>query len=160
MELFLEEHQAILEDLVRSGVEFLITGGYAVIYYGYVRTTGDLDIWLKPDEKNKMQLLQALGSRGISRESLKKIDELDFKDAAAFHLGRPPVRIDFFTQVTGLAFENAFAHAEILNLASFSVRILRFDDLLTNKMLTTRLKDKADVEELQKIRAMRGNVNP
>ena len=32
------------------GVEYLLVGGYAVIHYGYVRsTTGDMDIFISTD---------------------------------------------------------------------------------------------------------------
>ena len=30
----------------QNKVEFIIAGGYAVIFHGYGRTTGDLDIWV------------------------------------------------------------------------------------------------------------------
>ena len=30
-------------------VEYLLIGGYAVGYYGFVRATGDMDIWVKID---------------------------------------------------------------------------------------------------------------
>jgi len=38
-------------------VEYLLVGGYAVILHGYVRTTGVLDIWIRPVVENfhKMQ---------------------------------------------------------------------------------------------------------
>lgn len=33
--------------LLRShGVKYLLIGGYAVIYHGYPRATGDMDIWI------------------------------------------------------------------------------------------------------------------
>jgi len=53
MNIFLESHSNLLEKLIKANVEFLIIGGYAVNYYGYNRTTGDLDIWIKPDNFNK-----------------------------------------------------------------------------------------------------------
>ena len=38
----------------------MLIGGYAVIYYGYERTTGDMDIWLEPSNENKDKLIDAL----------------------------------------------------------------------------------------------------
>lgn len=29
-------------------VEYILVGGYAVIYHGYNRTTGELDVWVNP----------------------------------------------------------------------------------------------------------------
>ena len=35
-----------LQILNSHEVEYLLIGGYAVGYYGYIRTTGDMDVWL------------------------------------------------------------------------------------------------------------------
>ena len=37
--IFVEEHQQILLALIKHKVNFIIIGGYAVIYYGYDRNT-------------------------------------------------------------------------------------------------------------------------
>lgn len=33
-------------------VEYLVIGGQAVIFYGYVRNTKDLDVWINPTPEN------------------------------------------------------------------------------------------------------------
>jgi hypothetical protein len=38
--------------LNEKNVEYLLVGGYAVIYYGYPRTTGDIDIWIAQTTQN------------------------------------------------------------------------------------------------------------
>ena len=58
MSIFFEEHQRILALLIKHQVEFLLIGGYAVIFHGYSRTTGDMDIWLAPNNKNKQRLIR------------------------------------------------------------------------------------------------------
>jgi hypothetical protein len=50
----------ILNEFNAWGVEYIIVGGYAVIFHGYGRTTGDLDIWVKPMKENKPKLLAAI----------------------------------------------------------------------------------------------------
>lgn len=44
MNIFVEEHQELIRLLSKFEVDFLLIGGYAVIYYGYRRNTGDLDL--------------------------------------------------------------------------------------------------------------------
>ena len=61
-------HEKIIGLLLESDVSFLVIGGYAVNYYGYVRPTGDIDIWLKPDEETKSAFLVMLEKAGISNE--------------------------------------------------------------------------------------------
>jgi hypothetical protein len=60
MNVFVEEHQKLVADMLSAGIEFILIGGYAVNFHGYNRTTGDLDVWLKPDEENKIKILQLL----------------------------------------------------------------------------------------------------
>jgi len=43
-----------LSVLIKYDVEFMLIGGYAVILNGYERTTTDMDIWLNPDNENKI----------------------------------------------------------------------------------------------------------
>ena len=51
--IFLPEHVEILKAFNQNQVDYLLVIGYAVIYHGYERTTGDMDIWLKPTNENK-----------------------------------------------------------------------------------------------------------
>jgi hypothetical protein len=45
-----------------AGVDFMVVGGYAVNFHGYVRATSDLDIWINPVESNKIKITKALDS--------------------------------------------------------------------------------------------------
>src|SRR5579862_7228503 len=40
------DFKEFLQLLNSNGVEYLLIGGYAVGYYGYVRATADMDIWV------------------------------------------------------------------------------------------------------------------
>lgn len=46
MDLFLEDHRQVLIELIKHGVDFMLIGGYAVNFYGYSRTTADMDVWI------------------------------------------------------------------------------------------------------------------
>ena len=54
MNILIDEHKQFVEKLIDNNVEFILVGGFAVIYYGYSRTTGDMDIWLKPTFEKKI----------------------------------------------------------------------------------------------------------
>jgi len=45
MNILADAHKEILEQLTQNKVEFILIGGYAAVYHGYVRTTGDLDLY-------------------------------------------------------------------------------------------------------------------
>lgn len=151
MNILLDEHKTILIQLLHAKVEFILIGGYAVIYHGYGRTTGDMDIWLKPDNENRDKLITVMEMQGILKEDLDKIRNTDFTQTLAFHIDEPPRRVDFLTKIVGVTFQEADARKRLLPLGNLSVPVLHLEDLIVNKLLSGRAKDKADVEELQKI---------
>lgn len=151
MNLLIEKHKNFLRTLLDYKVKFILVGGYAVIYHGYIRSTGDMDIWLQPNNENKNKVIDVLKVHGFSKDSMMQLSNVNFTDTIAFHFGNPPERIDFMTQIAGLKFDEAYAHAEKFEVRDFYVPVLKLNDLILNKLLTNRLKDKADVEELQKI---------
>ena len=155
MNFLIDKHKVILIDLINSKVDFLLIGGYAVIYHGYVRTTGDMDVWLKPDNENKIKFLSVLEKHLTDKKGIEKVKKLDFTEVVAFHIGFPPEKIDFLTKIAGINFNEAFSHKASLPIQGHQIPVLQLHDLIANKLLSTRLKDKADVEELQKIMKLR-----
>ena len=155
MNIFLEKQKEFLIKLLDANVEFILIGGYAVIFHGYVRTTGDMDIWLKPDNANKEKFLDVLNKSGFSKKTLQQVRQSDFTETLAFHFGNPPDRIDFLTKLAGISFEDAILNVEELSSEGLTIPVLHLNDLIINKMLTNRTKDKADIEELQKIHKLK-----
>jgi hypothetical protein len=137
--------------LLNHKVEYLLIGGYAVIYYGYERTTADMDLWLRPNNDNKNILIEALREFGIIEEDLKKLSLVDFTLANAFSIEEKPSRIDFLTAIQGVSYDEADVEKALFPIKNKHIPIIQYHHLITSKMLTGRSKDKADVEELQKI---------
>lgn len=54
--------RGILEELDSAGVEFLVIGGVAVGFHGYVRATKDVDIVPAPDLENLAKLAAVLAT--------------------------------------------------------------------------------------------------
>ncbi len=151
MRILNETHTKYVTQLIQHNVDFIIVGGYSVIFHGYIRTTGDLDIWLRPDNDNKKNLVLSLKRCNISGDSLELLSRKDFSKSLAFHFGSPPQRIEFLTHISGLDYEKAKQDCEYLNSGNIRFPFLGLKDLIVNKLTSSRLKDKADVEELQKI---------
>jgi predicted nucleotidyltransferase len=49
MNIFDDYTHNLLKELNNNKVEYIVVGGYAVNYHGYRRTTGDIDLWIKPE---------------------------------------------------------------------------------------------------------------
>lgn len=155
MNIFFEEHQKLLSILLRRQVRFMLIGGYAVIYYGYGRTTGDMDIWLETGDANLERLLSALSEFGISSEDQELLRKQGLNGSHAFHIGAKPKRIDFVTHISGVDFEEAISKVNYLEVDDMQVPIIHYHHLILNKMMTGRAKDKGDIEELQRINKYR-----
>ncbi len=151
MNIFLESHKNFLEKLIKADVEFLIIGGFAVNYYGYNRTTGDLDIWVKPDNVNRDKILSTFDKFGFKREDMQTLHQTNFEKVIVFHIWEKPYRIDFLTQISGVVFNLAYKEKSFVNIQGLDLPMISFEHLILSKMSTNRLRDKADVEELQKI---------
>ena len=152
MNIFLEEHHQMLIALVRHQVQFMLIGGYAVIYHGYARTTGDMDIWLDLGTDNKANLEKALIDFGIDEESRAVFSNIDFtKPQNVFYFGKEPRRIDFVTMVSNVKFEDAYKEAVYFPLENSQIPVIHYNQLILSKSTSDRAKDKADIEELQKI---------
>jgi hypothetical protein len=50
--------------LINNNVEFLMVGGFAVNMHGYTRATKDVDIWIKDNLQNRINLGKSLAYLG------------------------------------------------------------------------------------------------
>jgi predicted nucleotidyltransferase len=156
--MFFPEQSRIIRELLQAGVDFMVIGGYAVIYHGYARGTGDLDIWLRPDSRNNQTFIEALENYGIEPGDIRRITETDFSQANAFHIGSAPDRVDFLTKIGGLNYGECEKRKKFIDLEGRQVPVINLEDLIVNKLLSGRMKDKADVEELQRLMKSRNET--
>lgn len=156
MNIFIKEHRQMLQALARNNVRFMLIGGYAVIYHGYARTTADMDIWLALGNDNKEKLAKALQEFGIEDESLVIFNSIDFtRPQNVFYFGIEPRRIDFLTMISNVGFEDAFKQAGNFPLGDVKIPVIHYNQLILSKQTSGRLKDKADIEELERINKYR-----
>jgi len=153
MNIFSDRHREFIELLIAAEVEFILIGGYAVIHYGYKRTTGDMDVWLKPSNSTKEKLLPILRKLGFDEKGIKTIGTFNFEKHNAFHFWKEPDRIDCITHISGVLFDVADKQKVMTEIEGVKVPFIHYDHLILSKATTNRLKDKADVEELQRIKS-------
>lgn len=140
--------------LNEAGADYMLVGGYAVNAYGYVRATEDLDIWVRPSPENAARVIAAMKSfgmpPGLRADDLAKIDG---EPPTGFRFGRRPLAVDLLTSVQGIEFDDAWAGSVVREFDGLPIRIIGLEALLVNKRSTQRLKDAADVEELERLRS-------
>jgi predicted nucleotidyltransferase len=153
MNIFFEEHKDVLRQLFENQVNFILVGGFAVIYYGHNRVTGDMDIWLEPSNENKSKFISALDGLGFDSETQTEIANRDFREAQLFYFGNPPERTDFMTQISGVTYSESIEQAVTTNFDDLKLKVIHINHLIQNKKASGRLKDLADVEQLELIRS-------
>jgi len=155
MNLFIELHQHLIKKFLEAKIDFIIIGGYSVIFHGYNRTTGDIDIWLKPDNTNKERLLPVLEYFGLNGDEISEIALMDFTHPIMFGIGEQPERMDFLTHINLINYSEADQHKIEADIDGLKIPFLHLNDLVLSKMNTGRAKDKADIEMLQQVEKAR-----
>jgi hypothetical protein len=128
-------------------VEYLIVGAHALAAHGHVRATKDLDLWIRPDERNAQNVLRALSDFGAPAGDLT-VDDLSRKDTI-FQIGLPPLRIDIITNIDGVEFADAWPDRVETVFGGVPAFVLSRRHLITNKKTAARLQDLADVQQLE-----------
>jgi hypothetical protein len=63
-----KDYKEMLHALNDAGVEYLIVGAYALAVHGNMRSTGDIDIWVRPTPENDRKSgehLRRSGPQGV-----------------------------------------------------------------------------------------------
>jgi hypothetical protein len=139
-----QDFKEFLQLLNDHEVEYLVVGGYAVNFYGYVRTTGDMDIWVAIHSENAKKLVTVLRAFGLSAKNVREEMFLDAKKV--FQLGIPPFRIDILMSLSGIDFTSCYAKRTVDSVDGVTVHMLSFEDLKTNKKASGRTKDLGDLD--------------
>ena len=150
-----DTHQFLLL-LEKYQVKYLIVGGEAVIYYGYPRLTGDIDIFYSVDDENVDLLYETLLEFWDNDiPGLKGPEELQ-SPGYVIQFGVPPNRIDLINDIEGVSFDGAWGNRvkESITVKREKVPIyfIGLSDLIVNKRHTGRNKDLEDLNYLESVK--------
>ena len=140
------DFKEFLRLLDAHGVEYLLVGGYAVGFYGYPRTTGDMDVWIAARPDNAKRVAAALREFGFEAPSLSP--SLFLEPGRIVRMGVPPMRIEIFTAVSGISFESCYPLRTKAVIDGIPVSFLDVENLKKNKRAAGRHKDLDDLEHL------------
>jgi hypothetical protein len=130
-------------------VDYLVVGGYAVAGHGVPRSTGDIDLWIRPTADNAAKVWRALDRFGAPRSRLSPASFT--QPDVVYQIGLPPNRIDFLTTIDGVDFEAAWAERVACSVSGVSFAMLSLKHLIENKQATGRPQDLADIARLQEV---------
>jgi hypothetical protein len=136
-----------LKSLNDHGVDYLLIGGHAVAYHGYVRPTQDMDVWIAVHPENAEKVVAAIETFfGCKLDGLAPHWFLDPEQVTRF--GVRPNLIEILARIDGCEFATAFSKRIVAEIDGLRINILGLDDLKTNKRASGRNKDLADLDNL------------
>jgi predicted nucleotidyltransferase len=154
--------QGILTELDRASVEFLVIGGVAVGFHGYVRATKDVDIVPAPDPENLERLagvLRALDAEVEGAEDFEEGELPDPLDPDALALGGNWVlrtRLGRFDVMQWIGndplWEKLAPGAIAADVDGLSIQIVSYEDLVDLKETAGRPEDLTDLQRLRQAR--------
>jgi hypothetical protein len=147
-----EQIIAIWDSFFQNKVKYITIGGFAVNIYGYIRNTGDIDIYLEDTIENRINLRNALKS--INLGDFESIETMQFIPGWTEFTLNYGLRLDIMTAVKGLedkSFNSLLDKATVVTIGETPVFFIDYDNLIIAKKASNRPKDILDIEELDKL---------
>ncbi|GAB3024235.1 hypothetical protein GCM10027185_23970 [Spirosoma pulveris] len=145
---------SLLISLNRYKVQFLLVGGMAGVVHGHVRTTQDMDLWLKSDAETKSNLILALKENNVIGADYL-IDVPLIFGWTSVAVGKYGFTLDMRYQLKAFRevdFNACYERAIDIVFDEVPFKVIQLNDLITEKLATGRPKDLTDVDELIKIK--------
>lgn len=149
--IFNPDFQEFLLALNKNEVKYVLVGGYSVIYHGFPRTTGDLDLFVEVSKSNYKKLAQAFEQFQMPLFDMSEESFLHQNQINVYTFGRPPVCIEILKEISGFTFHEIYSNALNTIFEEIPMKVIHINDLKRNKKLSGRAKDLNDLENLSKI---------
>ena len=133
-----------------GGVRYVVVGAFALAFHGIVRATNDVDILIEQTLENATRALKAL--EGLKYGIAREIDPADVVSKPITIIGDDP-RVDLLTLAWSVRYADAAPHIRTAQIEGVEIPFADLDTLIRSKR-TDRLRDKADVEELERLKLL------
>ncbi len=149
----------LLRGLHTHEVNYLVSGAMAMVFYGYVRNTDDLDLIVDPDPENLDRLADWLTSAG-AKLRLNPMSSFGERERAGLQRGAKVSvltslgQVDVDQQLPGLPeFSELMEQAELYETDGMQIPVLNRETLIELKRSRGSFLDRADIEAIEKIGA-------
>jgi len=129
-------------------VKYVIIGAFAFPFYGYSRTTIDVDIFIEPTKENAINTRKALTKFGYDLSSLTDDDMLNKKTLIRQYVQET----DIHPFVAGVTFEEVWRNKVIGKIDGVETCFASLGDLIKMKQAAGREKDLQDLKILKKLK--------
>lgn len=153
MDITSKEVIDFLKSLDKHKVKYLLVGGFATTFHGYIRTTHDLDLWIKDDAENTDNLIQALKEVEVQGAELLKGMPLvaGFTELRIGNSGFVADLMHSLKKFPQMDFEDCYDRKKTGHWEGVPIHVIHLNDLIDEKKATDRHKDRDDVANLKRI---------
>ena len=138
----------LLKLLNENDVDFVVIGASAFPTHGYSRATLDTDLFIRQNSENAQNTLEALKKFGYDVTDLTADDLQKNKVLIRQYV----VETDIHPFVTGVTFDEVWAHKVVDKIGNIEVYVAGLDDLIKMKKAAGREKDKEDLKVLEELK--------
>ncbi len=160
------DFRALLENLAKAGVQFIVVGGAAATAHGSARLTADLDIVYQRSPDNLRRLVRALEQfhpypRGAPPGLPFLWDERTVSNGLNFTLVTGLGDLDLLGEITGGGgYDRLLPYSVVLRVFGSECRCLDLERLIQVKRAAGRPKDLEAIAELEAILEERAGSAP
>jgi hypothetical protein len=156
VDVFDENLLAFWRSLQQNKVQYILIGGYAINFHGFQRFTGDMDIWLKDTLQNRQALRNVFIDCDMGDYPI--LESMQFIAGwTEFHLNNG-LTLDILTEMKGLedyTFDECLQMASVADIDGVNIPFLHINQLIKNKQVIDRPKDRIDIIALEKLQKLR-----
>lgn len=159
MDLSNDEVKNFLSELYKNNVEYMLVGGLATVFHGYIRTTQDLDLWVKETPDNKKKLVDALKASDVA--GAERYEDVDMIPSwSTLTIGNEGFQADLMGYMKAFKkedFDSCYKQAKRTEFDGVPITVIHINHLIQEKEKLGRSQDKVDVENLKRIRSERSS---
>lgn len=149
--------RGLLRGLHGHEVSYLVSGAMAMVFYGYVRNTEDLDLIVDPDPENLDRLADWLTSAKATLR-LNPMSSFGERERTGLHRGAKVSvltslgQVDVDQRLPGLPeFSQLMEQAELYETDGMQIPVLDRETLIELKRSRGSFLDRADIEAIERI---------
>jgi len=147
----MQTYENLLGELNKHQVAYIVVGGMAVAFNGYLRTTEDVDILVDAAPENIVRLLRALANFGEGSARELCVEDFTKEEGAIRVVEDFPV--DIFTVMQGIDYAEAAKTQKFHPHPSGGIPYLSIEMLQRLKGGSLREKDQLDVRALEEMKS-------
>ncbi len=148
--IFYQDFRDFIHLLNETEVKYILVGGYSVVFHGYSRTTGDMDLWVKRDKENYKKIEKVFSKFELAVFDMTEDNFLNHPTFDVYSFGNPPVCIDILVKVKGLEFDECYNESQLFDDDDLKIRTINYNHLIQSKKAANRPKDIDDINNLKK----------